>query len=107
MAGSNKSAFGRDAAIALCTQALTLGWAFSRQASRLPPPARMQPMTIGLPTLLRQFSIAWLSSSASAGAIEAVTIDAAKTEISDNEIAAPKIRAVAFITCPFEKQSFR
>src|SRR5258707_1116696 len=107
LAGSNRSAFGLDAAIAVCTQALTVGLAFSRQASRLPPPARMHAMTIGFPTLLRQFSIAWLSSSASAGAIDVVTIDAATTEISDKEIAAPKIRAVALITCPFEKQCFR
>src|SRR5712672_4392508 len=66
-AASNSVAFGREASIALCTHALTLGPALARQDSRLPPPARMQAMTIGLPTVLRQFSIAWLSSSAKAG----------------------------------------
>src|SRR3979411_2081127 len=49
-AASNSAAFGREANIALWTQALTLGPALARQASRLPPPPRMQALTIGLPT---------------------------------------------------------
>src|SRR5712671_4192844 len=66
LAASNSAAFGRAAVMAPCTHALTLGPAFSRQDSRVPPPLRMQATTIGLPTVLRQFSIAWLSSRAKA-----------------------------------------
>ena len=65
LAASNSSCFGRAAIIVLRTQALTFGVARSRQASRFPPP-RMQSITIGLPTLARQFSMAWLSSKATA-----------------------------------------
>jgi hypothetical protein len=85
LAGSNSLAVGREAAIALCTQALTLGPAVARQASKLPPPARMHAMTIGLPTVLRQFSIAWLSSSA----------EPELTEKNRKRMAAPKGRANA------------
>jgi hypothetical protein len=65
----NSAAFGRDAIIAFLTHALTFGLAVARQDSRLPPPPRMQAITIGLPTLLRQFSIAVLSSKAGAGSM--------------------------------------
>src|SRR3977135_1990269 len=67
LAASNSAAFGRAAAMALCTHALTLGPAFSRQVSRVPPPLRMQATTIGLPPGLRHFLIAWLSSGARSG----------------------------------------
>src|ERR1700675_2699616 len=67
-AASDSAAFCREADIALWTHALTLGPALARRSSRFPPPPRMQAMTIGLPTVLRQFSMAWLSSRACAGA---------------------------------------
>src|SRR5262245_280484 len=57
---------GSDFCIAAWTQACTFGVAFSRQASRLPPP-RMQAITIGLPTLFRQLSITTLGLTANAG----------------------------------------
>jgi hypothetical protein len=51
----------------------------------------MHSMTIGLPTLLRQFSMAWLSSRESAG-----------TPVKRKEAtAAPPIRAVAVMKCSF------
>src|SRR5882724_2481543 len=59
---------GSDFSIAAWTQACTLGLAFSRQASRLPPPPFMQAITIGLPTLFRQPSITSLGLTAVAGA---------------------------------------
>src|ERR1700716_286070 len=89
-AASNSVAFGREASIALCTHALTLGPAHARQDSRLPPPARMQAMTIGLPTVLRQFSMAWLSSRACAGT----------TAKRKQKTAAPPIRAAAVMKYP-------
>src|SRR3954471_3004647 len=67
LSASNSAAFGRDAIMALLTQALTFGPALARQDPRFPPPPPMQAMTIGLPTVLRQCSIAWLSSKAAAG----------------------------------------
>src|SRR5258707_15622219 len=90
-AASNSAAFGREANIALWTQALTLGPALARQASRLPPPPRMQAMTIGLPTVLRQFS--WLSSRACAGA----------TAKRKERTVAPPTRAVAVMKCSLKK----
>src|SRR6266436_3863817 len=90
-AASNSAAFGREANIALWTHALTLGPALARQASRLPPPPRMQAMTIGLPTVLRQFSMAWLSSRACAGA----------TAKRKERTVAPPTRAV--MKCSLEK----
>src|SRR5262245_35893075 len=68
-AGVPAAAFGSDFSTAACTQACTLGLAFSRQASRLPPPPFMQATTIGLPTLSRQPSIICLVSTAAAGVI--------------------------------------
>src|SRR6266851_3903217 len=94
-AASNRAAFGCEANIALWTHALTLGPALARQASRLPPPPRMQAMTIGLPTVLRQFSMAWLSSRESAG-----------TPVKRKErTVAPPTRAVAVMKCSLEKYS--
>src|SRR5467141_4645946 len=89
-AASNSAAFGREADIALWTHALTLGLALARQASRFPPPPRMQAMTIGLPTVLRQFSMAWLSSRACAGT----------TAKRKQKTAAPPIRAAAVMKYP-------
>ena len=56
----------------------------------IPPPARMQAMTIGLPTVLRQFSMAWLSSRACAGT----------TAKRKQKTAAPPIRAAAVMKYP-------
>src|SRR6267142_2836235 len=92
-AASNSAAFGREANIALWTHALTLGPALARQASRLPPPPCMQAMTIGLPTVLRQFSMAWLSSRACAGA----------TAKRKERTVAPPTRAVAVMKCSLKK----
>src|ERR1700682_6638833 len=66
-AASNSAAFGREANIALWTHALTLGLALARQASRFPPPSRMQAMTIGLPSGRPPFSVGWVCSRARAG----------------------------------------
>src|SRR6478736_4066179 len=70
---------GSDFSIAACTQACTFGLAFSRQASMLPPPARMQAITIGLPTLLRQLSMTSLGLSAATSATPARKTTAATT----------------------------
>src|SRR5713101_3265027 len=94
-AASNSAAFGREANIALWTHALTLGPALARQASRFPPPPRMQAMTIGLPTVLRQFSMAWLSSRVCAGA----------TAKRKERTVAPPTRAVAVMKCSLKKYS--
>src|SRR5882724_8637639 len=94
-AASNSAAFGREAIIALWTHALTLGLALARQASWLPPPPRMQAMTIGLPTVLRQFSMAWLSSRACAGA----------TAKRKERTIAPPARAAAVMKCSPKKYS--
>src|SRR4249920_3396195 len=68
LAVDEPASLGNDFSIAACTQACTLGLAFSRQAPRLPPPPFMQAMTMGLPTLLRQLSMTSLGLSAKAGA---------------------------------------
>jgi hypothetical protein len=53
----------------------------------------MQAMTIGLPTVLRQFSMAWLSSRACAGA----------TAKRKERTVAPPTRAVAVMKCSLKK----
>jgi hypothetical protein len=47
----------------------------------------MQAITIGLPTVLRQFSIAWLSSKADAGMIARI----------EQQKAATPVRAIVFM----------
>src|SRR3979409_1702706 len=59
-AASNSASFGREADIALWTHALTLGLALARQASRFPPPPRMQAMTIGFPAGSPALYTGWL-----------------------------------------------
>jgi hypothetical protein len=57
----------------------------------------MQAMTIGLPTVLRQFSTAWLCSRESAG----TPVKRKKTT------AAPPILAAAVMKCSFEKTTLK
>src|SRR5688572_28256149 len=60
LAVSGAACLGSTFSIAAWTQACTLGLALSRQASMLPPPPRMQAITMGLPTLFRQLSMNFL-----------------------------------------------
>jgi hypothetical protein len=61
------------------TQARTFGEAMPRHASRLPPPPRMQSMTMGLPTVIRHRSMA--ASFVKAKADELATASAPASEI--------------------------
>src|SRR5579863_4009129 len=66
---------------AAMTQATTCGWAFARQLSSEAPPPRMHAVTMGLPTLSRQLSIAASLVSAKAGPADADNTVAKRVEM--------------------------